>query len=380
MGGAFKIGRAAGIDLKVHWTFFLLLAFFAFAGYQGSGSLTNALVTALVIVALFVCVVLHEYGHSLVAQRLGIEILDITLLPIGGVARLKSLPERPWDEVKIAIAGPLVNVVLAPIFFAIALLLGAGPLDTANILQGGNSLGQIFAYLGFINVSLVLFNLIPAFPLDGGRVLRGLLATRLGAVRATDISAAIGKFFAAAFFLVGLLGGNFLLALVAVFIFFGASGEAQMVREHEQTRGLSVSDVMGTKPRTETVTPHHTFGQVLDSVVHGYQEDFPVVDEGGKLLGMLTREEIMAAAHSPERYPSVRDLMNTDVPTISSQADLFEEGLPIMQQSGLRALPVTENGELVGMLTIEDIGQARLLGPLPTKIGATATTVEKART
>src|SRR3712207_3371879 len=237
MGGAFKIGRVAGIDLKVHWTFFLLLAYFAFAGYQGSGSVINALVTALVIVALFVCVVLHEYGHSLVAQRLGIEIEDITVLPIGGVARLKSLPDKPWDEVKIAVAGPLVNVVLAPIFFAIALLLGASPLDIANIVQGGNSLGQIFAYLGFINVALVLFNLIPAFPLDGGRVLRGLLATRLGAVRATDISSAIGQFFAFAFFLIGLLGGNFLLALVAVFIFFGASGEAQMVRQHAQKIG-----------------------------------------------------------------------------------------------------------------------------------------------
>jgi len=368
MGGSFKIGRVAGIDLKVHWTFFLLLAFYAFAGYQGSGSLTNALVTALVIVALFVCVVLHEYGHSLVAQRLGIEIQDITVLPIGGVARLKSLPERPWDEVKIAIAGPLVNVVLAPIFFAIALLLGASPLDIANILEGGNSLGQIFAYLGYINVALVVFNLIPAFPLDGGRVLRGLLATRLGAVRATDVSATIGQFFAAAFFLIGLLGGNFLLALVAVFIFYGATGEAQMVRQHEQTRGLTVSDVMGTKPRTETVTPSHTFGQVLDRVIHGYQEDFPVLDESGKLLGMLTRDEIMTAAHSPERYQSVRDLMKTNVPTISSQADLFEDGLRILQQSGLRALPVTENAELVGMLTIEDVGQASLLGPLPREV------------
>jgi Zn-dependent protease/CBS domain-containing protein len=380
MGGAFILGRVAGIDLKVHWTFLLLLAYFAFAGYQGSGSVTNALVTALVIVALFVCVVLHEYGHSLVAQRLGIEIQDITVLPIGGVARLKSLPEKPWDEVKIAIAGPLVNVVLAPIFFAIALLLGASPLDIANILQGGNSLGQIFAYLGFINVALVVFNLIPAFPLDGGRVLRGLLATRLGAVRATDVSAAIGQLFAVAFFLIGLLGGNFLLALVAVFIFFGATGESQMVRQHEQTRGLTVSDVMGTKPRTETVTPSHTFGQVLDSVIHGYQEDFPVLDESGKLLGMLTRDEIMTAAHSPERYQSVRDLMKTNVPTISSQADLFEDGLRILQQSGLRALPVTENGELVGMLTIEDVGHASLLGPLPRKTGATATTVEKERT
>ena len=115
-------------------------------------------------------------------------------------------------------------------------------------------------------------------------------------------------------------------------------------------------------------------------MIHGYQEDFPVVDESGNLVGMLTREEIMTAAHSPERYSSVRDLMKTNVPTISSQADLFEEGLSILQQSGLRALPVTENGELVGMLTIEDVGHASLLGPLPRKTGATAMTVEKART
>ncbi len=361
MGGSFKIGRAFGIDLKVHWTFFLLLAFFAFAGYQGSGSLTNALITTVVILALFLCVVLHELGHSLVAQRLGIEIKDITLLPIGGVARLTSLPERPMDEVKIAVAGPLVNVVLAPIFFAIGIVLGASPLEPANILQGGNSLGQIFAYLGLINVALVLFNLIPAFPMDGGRVLRGLLASRLGAVRATDISSAVGQFFAIGFFLIGLLSGNFLLALVAVFIFFGASGEAQMVRQRELMRGLLVSDVMGTRPRLETVTPYHTFGQVLDSIIHGYQEDFPVVDEDGRLVGMITRNEIMAAAHSPERYSSVRDLMKTEFPTISPEADLFTDGARILQESGLRALPVVKAGDLVGMLTMDDIGQAALL-------------------
>jgi CBS domain-containing protein len=187
-------------------------------------------------------------------------------------------------------------------------------------------------------------------------------------VRATNISSTIGQVFAAAFFLIGLLGGDILLALVAVFIFFGASGEAQMVKQRELTRGLGVSDVMGTKPRTETVTPNHTLEQVLELVIQGYQEDFPVVGENGKLVGMLTRNEIMAAAHSPERYSSVRDLMKTNVPTISSQADLFEDGLRILQQSGLRALPVTDNAELVGMLTIEDVGQASLLRPLPTTV------------
>src|SRR5918997_818827 len=365
MGGSIKVGRAFGIDVKVHWTFLLLLAFFGFTAYQNSGSLPSALVTVGIVLALFVCVLLHEYGHSLVAQRLGIEIADITLLPIGGLARLKSLPEKPWDEVKIAIAGPLVNVVLAPIFFGIAILLGGGITMPPNILEGVQSAAQVFVYLGFINIALVVFNLIPAFPMDGGRVLRGLLATRLGPVRATDISSAVGQFFAAAFFLTGLLTGNLLLALIAVFIFFGAGGEAQMVRQREQMRGLLVSDVMGSRRRTETVTPYHTFGQVLDMVIHGYQEDFPVVDEEGNLVGMITRNEIMTAAHSPERYASVRDVMKTEFPTISPDADLFTDGARILQESGLRALPVVRaGGDLVGMLTMDDIGQAALLRDL----------------
>jgi Zn-dependent protease/CBS domain-containing protein len=379
MGGSFKIGRFSGIDVKVHWTFLLLLAFFAFIGYQTSGSLLGALTPTAVIVALFLCVLLHEFGHSLVAQRLGLEIHSITLLPIGGVSNLESLPEKPADEVKITLAGPLVNVVLAPIFFGVGLLLGAEPRMPTDLFTGIGSVGQFLFYLGYLNIVLAVFNLLPAFPLDGGRVLRALLATRLGAVRATDIASAVGQVFAAAFFLIGLISGNFLLALVAVFIYFGARGESQMVRERELTSGLSVSDVMGTKPHTQTVTPSHTFGQVLELVIHGYQEDFPVVGENGELVGMITRDEVMTAAHSPESYQSVRDLMNTNIPTISSEADLFDEGLPILQQSGLRALPVTENGELVGMLTIEDVGQASLLGQLPRKTGATAMTVEKTR-
>jgi Zn-dependent protease/CBS domain-containing protein len=363
MGNAFKIGRAFGIDIKVHWTFFLLLIFFAFLGFQEAGSVVGALVTTAVIVALFFCVLLHEFGHSLVAQRLGIEILDITLLPIGGLARLKRLPDKPWDEVKIAVAGPLVNVVLAPIFFGLAFLVGVNLSNFPQPIAAQQSLGDVLFYLGVINVVLVLFNLIPAFPMDGGRVLRGLLATRLGPVRATDISAAIGQLFAVAFFLLGFFTNPFLI-LIAVFIFFGANGEREMVRQRELMRGLNVSDVMGTKRRTETVTPYHNFGQVLDAVIHGYQEDFPVVDENEKLVGMITRNEILAAAHSPDRYGSVRDLMKTEVPTISPDADLFKDGYRILQESGLRALPVVKNGELVGMLTTDDVGQASLLNDL----------------
>lgn len=364
MGRSIKIGRAFGIDVKVHWTFFLLLVFFAFLAYNNTGSVVSALVTVFIVVALFLCVLLHEYGHSIVAQRMGIEIQDITLLPIGGLARMKSMPERPIDEVKVAVAGPLVNVVLAPIFIGLAFLFGFDVTRLTNIFEAQDSIGNVLLYLGGINIFLVLFNMIPAFPMDGGRVLRGLLATRFGPVRATDISASIGQFFALAFFLVGVFAVQPLLALIAIFIFFGASGEQQMVRQRELMRGLTVSDVMGTKRRTETVTPYHNFGQVLDAVIHGYQEDFPVVDEDGNLVGILTRNEIMTAAHSPQQFSSVRDLMKTAFPTISPDADLFRDGHRLLQESNLRAIPVVKAGNLVGMLTIDDIGQASLLRDL----------------
>lgn len=284
MGSAFKIGRFFGIDVKVHWTFFLLLGFLGFLSYTQNQSIVAAVVTAGLILALFFCVLLHEYGHSITAQRLGIEIEDITLLPIGGVARMKSMTERPWDEVKIALAGPAVNFVLAPIFLGLSLLFGGLGGGVPSLFTGVETVGQFFGFLAIINVILAVFNLLPAFPMDGGRVLRGLLATKLGQVRATDISSAVGQMTAVGFFFIGLLI-NPLLALVAVFIFFGASGEAQMVRQREMLRGLSVRDVMGTKRHTETVTPWHNFGQVFDMVLHGYQDDFPVLDDDGRLVG-----------------------------------------------------------------------------------------------
>lgn len=366
MGNAFKIGKAFGIDLKVHWAFFLLPAIIGFFVYQRTQSVASTAISIGIIIALFVCVLLHELGHSVMAQRLGIGVEDITLLPIGGLARMKTIPDRPGDEVKIAVAGPLVNVVLAPFFFVPALLLGVDFTSFANPLFGQvESVGQILFYLGILNVFLAVFNMLPAFPMDGGRVLRGVLASRFGAVRATDISASIGQLLAAAAFLFGIIFFQPVLVLIAVFVFFGASGEAQMVRQRETMRGLSVADVMGTKRRTETITPYHNFGQVLDAVIHGYQEDFPVMDESGRLVGIITRNEIMSAAHSSDKFLTVRDLMKTEFPTVSPDADLFKDGQRLLQESGMRALPVVRDGELVGMLTTEDIGQASLLNRLP---------------
>lgn len=363
MGNSFKIGRAFSIDVKVHWTFFLLLAFFAYLSYTTTGSWVDALITTGIIVALFLCVVMHEYGHSIVAQRLGSEVQDITILPIGGLARMKTMPERPIDEVKVAVAGPLVNIVLAPIFIGLAFVFGFDLATISNVFESQDSVGNVLLYLGGINIFLVVFNMIPAFPMDGGRVLRGLLATRFGPVRATNIASVTGQFFALAFFVFGLLS-NPILALIAVFIFFGANGERQMVRQRETMRGLLVSDVMGTKRRTETITPYHNFGQVFDAVIHGYQEDFPVVNEEGEIVGMITRNEIRSAAHSPDKFSTVRDLMKTEFPTISPDADLFKDGHRILQENDIRAIPVIKQDNLVGMLTIDDIGQASLLRDL----------------
>src|SRR5215213_11423986 len=242
MGGSFSVGRAFGIDIRVHWTFLLLPIFFALYSYQNTGSFVAALVAVVVILALFVCVLLHEFGHSLMAQRLGLEVPDITLLPIGGLARLKTLPEKPADEVKIAVAGPLVNFVLAPLFLGVALLLGTDLSGVSGGLVGVDSWGGAFAVLALLNFVLTVFNLIPAFPMDGGRVLRGLLAIRLGPVRATDISSGVGQFFGIVFILIGLFI-NPLLALIGLFILLGAGGESQMVRQREMMRGLNVSDV-----------------------------------------------------------------------------------------------------------------------------------------
>ena len=370
MGGSFRIFRAYGVEVKIHWTFFLLFVFFGGYGYLLGGTVLGAVFMMALISVLFVFVLLHEFRHAVVAIRQGIEVPDITLLPIGGLARLKTMPEKPWDEVKIAIAGPLVNVALAAVLYGVSVLVfGVSPLTLPSpevLASGTSSVGLIFSYLAFMNIILGVFNMIPAFPMDGGRILRGILASRFGPVRATDISSTVGQIFAFGFFIFGLLSGLFLLALIAVFIFFGAGGEAQMVRQREMMRGLTVADVMGNKRRTETLSPYNNFGQVLDAVRHGYQEDFPIVDDDtGRLVGMITRDEIMKAAHSSDKFLSVRDLMKTDYPTVPPEADLFKEGYQILQENRVRAAPVMKDGELVGMITVDDVRQASLLQQLP---------------
>ncbi len=319
MGGSFKIGRAFGIDVKVHWSFFLLLAFFGFLAFRDSGSLLSALVTVGLVVALFFCVLLHEFGHSLVAIRLGSEVQDITLLPIGGLARMKSLPERPIDEVKVAVAGPLVNVVLAPIFFGLALLFGGSLSVPTNILSGADSLGQVFAALGAINVALVVFNMIPAFPMDGGRVLRALIAMRRSHAEATRIAGRIGQVAAFLFAIIGLFT-NPMLIVIGLFVYLAATAETQHVAFRDGTKGLPVREAMMSK--VETLSPTATLDDAINCLIRTSQKEFPVVDGFGRPRGLVTRDVLIPALRDGGPQSLVLDILIHDIPAVRSREPL----------------------------------------------------------
>src|ERR1043166_2008300 len=267
MGWSLPIFRIAGIQLRIHVTFLLLIAWLAF-GYYSEGGSAAALGRVIFILLLFVCVVLHEFGHAFAAKGFGINTPDITLLPIGGVARLERMPEEPKQELLIAIAGPLVNVVIA-----LGLFVAGG--STSLFQQETVERGSLISQLLMINILLVLFNLLPAFPMDCGRILRALLAKRLSYARATQIAATVGQGFAFVFGFIGLFGNPFLI-FIALFVYIGASQEAALAQMKDVSRRFPVSSAMVREFRTlpETATLH----EAVDALLATSQHDFPVVD------------------------------------------------------------------------------------------------------
>jgi len=218
------LGNAFGIPVFLHWTFFLLLGFVALSQLVASGSPLAALVGVIFVSAIFGCIVLHELGHALMARRFGIRTRDVTLLPIGGIARLEKMPDNPRQELWVALAGPAVNVVIAGVLGIWLLLIGLVPGGALSFAGG-----SFAARLMLVNLALVAFNMLPAFPMDGGRVLRAVLAQRMGYVEATDLASRVGRGMAVVFGVVGLLW-NPMLVLIALFVWFGAGQEAEMVR------------------------------------------------------------------------------------------------------------------------------------------------------
>src|SRR5437763_9272144 len=285
MGWSLPIFRIAGIQLRIHVTFLLLIGWLAFGYYSAGGS---AVATARVffVLLLFACVVLHEFGHALAAKAFGITTPDVTLLPIGGVARLERMPEKPVQELVIALAGPMVNVVIALGLFAAG---GSQALLNPSTVEGGGLVAQLLT----INILLVLFNLLPAFPMDGGRVLRALLATRLNYARATQIAAVVGQGFAFVFGFIGLTGSNPLLIFVALFVYIGASQEAALAQMKDVSRRFPVSSAMVREFRT--LSENASLHEAVDALLATSQHDFPVVDETGSVAGLLTRHDLIAA-------------------------------------------------------------------------------------
>ncbi|MDG2220263.1 MAG: site-2 protease family protein [Rubripirellula sp.] len=360
MGGAFHIGRIAGIDLKIHWTFLLLVGWFGIKPLMAGNDLLAAAVNVLLILAVFACVVAHEYGHALAARAYGIGTLDVTLYPIGGVARLREMPAEPIKELVIAVAGPAVNVV-------IALLLGAGLLAYGALDASSFSLGQGMSGVQFwqallnINLFLVLFNAIPAFPMDGGRVLRALLAFRIDRVRATDIAASIGKVIAVCFAVIG-LKYNPLLIVIAMFVYIGARGEAAQVRRTSLIGNLNVGAAMISQ--FATVESHQPIAFIRDRLLAGMQEDFPVVTADGLPVGMLYRSHAMQVIQQRGPDVSIEQVMRPLGEVAVSQSDSLQPALQKMQTLGVSSLPVTERDRIVGVLTQENIAELMMLRQL----------------
>jgi len=351
MSWSIPIFRAGGILVRIHVTFLLLLAWLAFSYYSQGGSAVAAARVGFILL-LFACVLLHEFGHAIAAKAFGINTPDITLLPIGGLARLERMPEKPSQELIVALAGPAVNVVIALALFAVVGFRGV--LDTGTV-----EAPSMLTKLMVINVWLVLFNLLPAFPMDGGRVLRALLATRLNYARATQIAATIGQGCAFIFGFIGLFPGNYMLIFIALFIYIGASQEAAVAQMRDVSRGMPVSSAMVRDFRS--LPARATLYEAVDALLASSQRDFPVLGEDGSVTGVLLRNDLIAALRKDDQSIRVGDVMHRDVPTVTAGTP-FDEAFRMMQEADCPALPVLDGmGRLVGVLTTENVTELMMV-------------------
>ena len=349
MKWSLKIGRLWGIDVFLHVTFLLFLAWVGYATYAAMG-VGAALSIVFLVVALFSCVLLHEYGHALTARKFGIGTADITLLPIGGIARLERMPSNPKQELLVAIAGPAVNVVLAAIIYLIILIMKIPmPQNPANLLEGG-----ILWNLLRMNLFMIFFNMLPAFPMDGGRVLRAGLALKMPYAKATRTAATIGQGMAVVFLLFGLLTGQFMLMFIAFFVWVGASNEAQDAEEDSLLAGLRVRDAMLTDYRR--LTPEDTAQHTVQLILQGWQADFPVIADG-QFVGIVTRQDVVTALEAGNPSQPVANFMRTNASQCGPDEDL-DTALEALRASHLPLLPVISQGRLIGLLTSENVLEA----------------------
>jgi stage IV sporulation protein FB len=355
MSWSVTIARVAGSEIRIHLTFLILLAWIAIAGYVQGGA-PSALDGVLFIIAVFACVVLHELGHALAARRYGITTPDITLLPIGGLARLSRIPEKPSEEIVIALAGPAVNVIIAGI---LVLFLGAR-FTMEALVEVENPAYGFLARLAAVNIFLVLFNLIPAFPMDGGRVLRAILAFRLGRRRATEIAAMIGQGLAFVFGFLGLIGGNPILVFIAIFVYLAATSEAAQIGLLESARSVPVDRAMISN--FETLGPQATVDNAADALIRTTQREFPVVDGGGRLRGILGRDAMIRALKATGPGTPVIEVMDKDIPTVRIGQSL-DLAVRLMQEKQAPDVGVVDDaGRFVGYVSRENLAEFMMIG------------------
>jgi Zn-dependent protease len=359
MRWSFRIARVAGIEIRIHATFLLLLAFIGYV-YGVQAGVTGALSAVLIWLLVFLCVVLHEFGHAYAAKMYGIRTADITLLPIGGVARMERMPEKPLQELVVALAGPAVNVVIALALIIVLSISGEAVSGEVNPAAWFSPTApSVLGLLLEVNMMMLVFNLIPAFPLDGGRVLRALLATRMSYTQATQLAATIGQGLALALGIFAVFKGAILLILIAIFIYVGAENEAAIVQLRSVTAGLPVSSAMVT--RFETLDQRSTLDQAVEALLGSSQHEFPVVDDNGGFAGLLTKHNLLVGLKQSGPDALVTDLMIKGLPPVLPQTS-FDHALSLVQQHNAPALPVLDQtGRLVGLFTPENVSELLLV-------------------
>jgi Zn-dependent protease/CBS domain-containing protein len=361
-----RIGTFAGIAVYVHPTFLFVIAWVALEHWYAGQSVAAALGGIAFVLALFLCVVLHEFGHALTARRFGIKTRDITLLPIGGVARLERMPDDPKQELWVALAGPAVNIVIAAVLFVAAQATNTfAPLSTLDMTQG-----SFVERLMVVNLFLALFNMLPAFPMDGGRVLRAVLAIRMDYTRATQLAANIGQGMALLFAFIGLFVNPFLL-LIALFVWMGAGQEAAMTQIKSALGGIPLERAMITDFRT--LSPHDSLARAVDLLLSGAQQDFPVVD-GPVVVGILTRADLLRALARQEQASPVVTVMRRDF-LVADASDMIDVAFQRLQGRDCHTIPVLRQGTLVGLMTMDNLGE--LIG-VQTALGERRTAAARA--
>jgi len=349
--GSWKIGEFAGIPVYVHPTFLILVAWIMFVYWSAGHSIRAVILGMMFTLSLFACVVLHEFGHALMARHYGIRTEDITLLPVGGVSRLERIPDLPKQEFYVALMGPAVSVLIAILLF-LALRVAGASVSLSSISLSKWTAASFLTRLMIANATLAVFNLVPAFPMDGGRIFRALLARYAGHEKATSIAAGVGHGIAVLFALLGLFTNPFLL-LIALFIWIGATQEATMAQMKSVLEGVSARRIMVTD--FISLSLEDTLDRVVELVLHGTQQDFPVVEDG-RLAGMLGNKELLEGLSQRGPRGSIAQSMRREFQVISVE-DKLPAMLEKLQNSNRRVLPVVDHGDLVGLFTAENLAE-----------------------